>query len=558
MSDSNESASMISIRDALMASGHSAEAEELSRLDKFELIDSDGTSLGWKTWEEIVSGYSLDVRVSNHKTSSLPWNATKPQEGTRTVRLCNITARDIAHLSPSRGPADALSLKAPEPVIATRKKPIPKRWVAFEPLDATYSLYDSNGRYVGERSMLEILNTYDLKWTFYLDGVRAGRPPKDKKAPPMDEVTRKKLIEDIRRRKSEPNNKNASTPEKVAQKTPAVKDRFRKSKLGVIEYVAPTPPRKRKSSKEGPEERVGAQSTTKSVSSQEGVHETGVENVSLARRHPSLLESCLSPYSDDVQDYIREMLLRPDVGAIVSREVSRHPERYAAIKRYQNVLRRVTALANIYLHRNEDELENLMDLAHLFVFDDDAWWAARNCTEPLTKLPYPICIVEDVAFYDEEGTIRARALSNRADVDGARRLLSFVANSCGKVEADGSSDFVAVGPDEETKGESDLHNISSRKRSRSGSSTSRISLAGTHASGARANGHHESPAVHYRRGHWRNQACGHGLKQHKRIWISETIVAPSGVPFKIGNPKRVHRVSYHNSERQPMEPRAHG
>ena len=78
---------MISIRDALVAAGRGFAAEDLSRLDKYELIDSDGTSLGWKTWDEIASDYSLDARVADHKTSSLPWDAVEPQNGARVVKL---------------------------------------------------------------------------------------------------------------------------------------------------------------------------------------------------------------------------------------------------------------------------------------------------------------------------------------------------------------------------------------------------------------------------------------------------------------------------------------
>lgn len=520
---------MISIRDALVAAGRGFAAEELSRLEKYELIDSDGTSLGWKTWEEIARDYSLDARVADHKTSSLPWDAVEPQDGTRVVKLRNITARDIVHLSSSETSLDFPSNSSAGDTEA-KPKTIPKRWKAFAPFDVTYSLYDVNGQYIGERTMLQILTAYDLKWTFYLDGVRIGRPAKDKKAPPLDEAARRKLIEDGRRRRG-------------------------RGELHLIEYVAPVPPKNQKASKRGkPEEKVEVQSTTKSVPSQNGVPEEGVGNVPDMSRRPSLLERCLSPYSDDVQGYVKEMLSRPDVDVIVNREVSRHPDRYVAIKPYQNVLRRVTALANTYLHRDEDEIEDLMDRAHLFVFDDDAWWVARNCVEPLTRLPYAVCIVEDVAFYDEEGTIRARALSNRADVDEARRLLSFVANSCGKVEVDDFSDFIAMESAETTKHGDDSSVISPSKRGRSGSPVSRISLAGTHVHGVRAHGHHGSPAVHYRRGHWRNQACGHGLKQHKRIWISETIVTPSGAPFKIGNPKRVHRVSCHDAGEYTTEP----
>jgi hypothetical protein len=37
-------------------------------------------------------------------------------------------------------------------------------------------------------------------------------------------------------------------------------------------------------------------------------------------------------------------------------------------------------------------------------------------------------------------------------------------------------------------------------------------------------GHHSSPATHWRRGHWRQQACGQGYEQRKLVWIRPAIV----------------------------------
>lgn len=427
---------MISIRDALMAAGHGDEAEELLRLDKYELIDSDGTSLGWKTWDEIVSKYSLETRVSNRKTSSLPWNATKPSGNTTTVKLHNITARDIAHLPSSEEPADAPISRAPEPNVAAQKSAIPKRWAAFEPLDATYSLYDLDGRYVGERTMREVLRTFDLRWTFYLDGIKMGKPPKSKKTP--------------------------------SEKMPTKKGRRKQDKPSLIEYVAPTPPPSKKASnKKVSKGDAETQAIAKHVSSPKDKHEANAKSVPDRDRRPSLLERYLSAYPDEVQNYVRKMLPRPDVDIFVSRELSRHPDRYVTIEPYQNVLRRVTALANIYLHHDEDKLEDLMDRAHLFVFDDDAWWAAKNCTDPLARLPYDVCIVEDVVLYNEKGVIHVKALSDRADVDEAKRLLAFVVNSCGKIEMGEISDYVTTESVNETVVKNESHTSALPKRGRS-------------------------------------------------------------------------------------------
>lgn len=41
----------------------------------------------------------------------------------------------------------------------------------------------------------------------------------------------------------------------------------------------------------------------------------------------------------------------------------------------------------------------------------------------------------------------------------------------------------------------------------------------------------EGAATHWRRGHWRNQACGEGRASHKMLWIEPTIVNPGNSPM---------------------------
>lgn len=43
--------------------------------------------------------------------------------------------------------------------------------------------------------------------------------------------------------------------------------------------------------------------------------------------------------------------------------------------------------------------------------------------------------------------------------------------------------------------------------------------------GSKGDGSHASPRMHWRRGHFRNQACGTGRKEHKRIWLEPMLVA---------------------------------
>jgi hypothetical protein len=43
--------------------------------------------------------------------------------------------------------------------------------------------------------------------------------------------------------------------------------------------------------------------------------------------------------------------------------------------------------------------------------------------------------------------------------------------------------------------------------------------------GGHGNGTHASPRMHWRRGHFRNQACGVGRKDHRQVWLEPMLVA---------------------------------
>ncbi|WP_143803053.1 hypothetical protein [Olsenella urininfantis] len=495
---------MISIRDALVAAGYDTTAEELFRLDKYELLDSDGSSLGWMTWDEIENGYSLEARVAARKTSSLPWDAVEPTDGIRTVWLHNVTARDIAHL--------------PEGEVSPRT---PTRWDAFKPFDEVYHLYDTDGKYVGDRTMLQILRAHDLKWTFYLDGIRTNRSPKH--------------VEGSDRRETSSDGIRPSG--KTVKHT-------RPSRRAIEYVVPPAHMPNSKSKKEKPDIARMKSTLEQSLSHSQGNVGGVVTDDHNANRRAGLEERYLSGYPEDVREYVRGKLLEKDVDKEVEREVSRHPGRYAEVKPYQGVLRKVTALANIYLHRKEDRFEDLMDRAHLFVFDDNVWWAGRGCTEPLTRIPYPVCIVEDVVFFEDGDSIKTASLTDCADVEGARRLLSFIVNACKEVRGSGPDRFVTRGDASPERRAPRRSESRPRKTVRSVTPVSRVTIGDAGEHEARGAGHHEPPTVHYRRGHWRNQACGPGLKQHRRVWISETMVTPFGISYRIGNPKRIHRVCF--------------
>lgn len=254
-------------------------------------------------------------------------------------------------------------------------------------------------------------------------------------------------------------------------------------------------------------------------------------------KETTLLTKYLEGYSKDVREYVLNHLHDTGVDHTVARETKRHPERYGGIEDYERIKLKVTALVNIFLHHDEDLLEELMSKAHLFVFDDDAWWAAYNCLEPLARLPYSACIVSDerVLLYRDGSEIKALALADGADVERARRLMSFVVNDCHRVVRDESDVFLA---EESAVARHNKESMGNTSRFPS----SRVTLGKT-GRGKSGGGTHASPVKHHRRGHWRNQAYGPGMRQHRRIWINETIVTPGGTHHDIRDPKRIHRVS---------------
>ena len=50
--------------------------------------------------------------------------------------------------------------------------------------------------------------------------------------------------------------------------------------------------------------------------------------------------------------------------------------------------------------------------------------------------------------------------------------------------------------------------------------------------GGHGSGSHASPRMHWRRGHFRNQACGQGRKDHRRVWLEPMLVAANTVKEK--------------------------
>jgi hypothetical protein len=258
----------------------------------------------------------------------------------------------------------------------------------------------------------------------------------------------------------------------------------------------------------------------------------------------SMLETYLSEYSEEERKFIKSHLCDKNLDEKINSEISRHPERYENIPEYALKKRQVKALSAIYHHRDKEPLNDLMGKAHLFVFDDEAWRLGRECRVPLTRLPYKICMVEDSLIYEQGTEIKAVALTNQADVAESKRLLSFVVNGCRYVSNEPKKEYSYVVEQQRTAPKNTLDSSSRSKSDKSLALTSSI-RSGTNRAHAKRGGTHRSPIVHYRRGYWRNQPYGPGSKLRKRIWISSTIVMPSGKPYRVTEPKRIHRVMCH-------------
>lgn len=247
----------------------------------------------------------------------------------------------------------------------------------------------------------------------------------------------------------------------------------------------------------------------------------------------SIVERALDGRSPECRDHVLGLLVpkeSKDVPSLVERETGDHPELYEGIESYERVRLSATVLANIYDRERSDATEDLLERAHLFEFDDEAWWEARGCHDPLTHLPYPVCLVEDVLIWRRGDEILSRSLTEDAMEAASRRMLSFVVNRCHAHEvSDGVVSYAKVKAP--LPGGMEASTISARQ-----TGTRNHSYA-THVRQGR------SPRVHTRRGHWRNQACGPGMRLHKRIWISDTIVGPSGKAYRVTEPRRVHLVT---------------
>lgn len=197
-------------------------------------------------------------------------------------------------------------------------------------------------------------------------------------------------------------------------------------------------------------------------------------------------------YDEGCIEYVKSSLSSKgddELDAIVASERSLHPDKCSQIESYQEVRLMVTALANTYRAEHSDDIDDLLERA---------------------------------------GEIREAKVTGDADPALSRRMMAFVMGGC---SACADNDSVAYKMTQEPLGGVvEVSHLATNK------GDTRFSQN----AGSRCG---RSPRAHTRRGHWRNQAYGPNRSLRRRIWISDTIVTPSGKPYRVTDPSRVHAVT---------------
>ena len=253
-------------------------------------------------------------------------------------------------------------------------------------------------------------------------------------------------------------------------------------------------------------------------------------------RRRNLVLGYLRNRSEECRNYVTDLMLPAEsnsVRKVVDREVTTNPELYHEIKSYEKIKLHTLALANAYDREMSEETKDLQKRAHVFVFDDDAWDEAMSCSDVVDRLPYAVCLVEDVLVWDVGRGIKYRELSGEAEASDAFRALSFIVDNCSARKARGGMTSFS----RRTVADPLPGNIET------GTLNSNVAATRHWSATCSNNRRARTPRKHTRRGHWRNQAYGPGMKLHKRIWISDTIVTPAGKYLAISSPTHVHRVT---------------
>lgn len=573
------------------------------------VIDADGEELGQMTWVDAINKYSLSVRVKEHAFTAIRPSAMLLKPGQDSIRLEYVLSDDIDSLDlPRREKArlkddyrrievqnpsgdklgtfykfdvlERFSFEARAsigaysslPQVANEDKNFtltsPCKLVpinldirasyrlrlalqaAGEDIDAVQTIIskpirvvDHQGNFVAMYSWENLKKHYGTDWEY-----RGG-----------ELVLGKVATEELRLRRegsssgsmhSRSTNQTFSTPAKRTPPDPSVETR---KKAKRYEWVSEDYEKRLAATVEGleaqltqarvnrPQKKRIKPNPTKSDT--EKTADTGVQAKQYDAeenrlRRMSIIDESLIGYDAETVNVVKKLLYDGCTAAEqrVNEEVAEMPSLYADVKPFERIKRCALALANIYERESGKNIDALLDEAHLFVFDDDCWWVARECSKKLERIPYPVCLVEDVLVWEAGERIRSRVLSPNADEAEAMKLLSYVVNECTSVASSRRTQYVAkatlLPP---------TNDYSSPSTIKSGSSTS--------PRGKRSvSSKRHAPKQHQRRGHWRNQPYGEGGRLRKRIWISSTLVTPSGAFRRFSNPSRIHYVTLSASE----------
>ena len=162
----------------------------------------------------------------------------------------------------------------------------------------------------------------------------------------------------------------------------------------------------------------------------------------------------------------------------------------------------------------------------------------------MTELPYEVCLVENVIFCRNEKSFDIDVKLGDVNVNSKVDInfkVSFIVNKSTQVVYENQNDYFENNSSSKSFSEhySQDQNLVSYVILKDKAKDTKHIIRSTRK--------HKLTHSFSRRGHWRNQACGEGRKNHKRVWISETIVTPSGEKYKISDLNRVHEVRYIDS-----------
>lgn len=458
---------MISIKEALKAAGHTETIELVSSYGKYELIDPHGTSLGWKTWDEIVSNYNIVKALKENKTVALPYGCEKPHESNIKIQLVNV---------------DCNSLKqVPEKVIK--------------------SLY-------GEESKDE-----------NVIGIEAVSPKPKKKLSKLKEGGLRHTV------------KGLKVSGSSIKKSNAVSNYVSKGNEVWLQYLSG----KKQESLQTFSKNIKQIDKSKPKKDKWDIF---CEQVTEDREGRRLLKKYIFELPEPKRDKTVQTFLLPNSDKLIKKEIKTNPERYRKIAPTAWLKRKFYACAYIaYPELASHKKAEVTDQPHYFEFDDEAYFIGINYPISITKLPFQICIIEDVEFSYKNQSIVIRPLSPDSNVEVAKHLLSYIThqavisgNTYTTTKNQDKIPEMKENEKEEIKDnnislivlDSQIHKIFSNKSQ----NTKKREITHTFI----------------RRGHWRNQACGKGRKQHKQIWIEECLISPSGKRYEGVDPSHIHKV----------------